>query len=140
MTAGVGSTKTGGEFARLAGVHVLIVEDNAHAAHVLAAVLEYCGAWATLASPARALTFLRSVTPHVLVIGTSAADREAPALLTTVRALAPGRGGGVPALALSADRNESARDAALAAGFQACLIKPVDVREFSRTIGRLVRR
>jgi len=126
----------GGGLERLDDTCVLILEADPRSANVLATVLEYCGATVmTLVSPGAALSFLGSVIPQVVVVATSTPGSDDGSLLRALRERA--RGAPIPALALSADPDQSARASALAAGFQACLIKPVDVREFCRAIRHL---
>lgn len=116
-----------GGFECLAGLYVLIVDADGPTAQLLATIVEYCGGWAaTAATPDAAEHLLRYVTPHLLVIATPA--RGVAGVPT-----------GVPALALTADRTEDGRARALAAGFRDVLTKPVDLREFSRTVARRAR-
>ena len=124
------------DFARLTGRYVLVVDDDAHDANVLAAVLEHCGAHVRTATSLDAATrWLSHVTPDVLVIGLSAPEPLSDPLVEAVRAL----GARAPAVALHPRDAASVRTAALAAGFHECLSKPVDVRALSRVIGRLAR-
>jgi CheY-like chemotaxis protein len=118
--------------APLDGVHVLLVEDDTRFAGVLATVLACCGALVTtVASPDAARALMGTVVPGVLVVGTPTAV-EAAALL-----LAAGPAGHrPPALAITAGRGG---DAPLPPGVQACLIKPIELAEFCRVVGRLAR-
>jgi CheY-like chemotaxis protein len=118
--------------APLDGVHVLLVEDDARFAGVLATVLECCGALVTtVASPEAARVLMGTVVPGVLVVGTPSAAGAAALLL------APGRAGHrPPALAITAGRGG---DAPVPPGFQACLTKPIELGEFCRVVGRVAR-
>jgi CheY-like chemotaxis protein len=120
----------------LAGVHVLLVEDDPRFADVLAAVLEWRGALVTVASPEAALRLVGTVVPSVLVVGTS--PLGAAVLLTAARR-AFGRQGArqVPAVMVTAPRRGTPRDALTAPGFQACLVKPIELGEFCRVVRRL---
>jgi CheY-like chemotaxis protein len=129
-----------GRAACLIGVHVLVAEDDAAVASVLATALEYYGAWVTVAPSHHAgLLLLRTIIPRVLVVATSCAAGDGIPLLRAVRAFERGRDGRTATLALSGDPGDSARDTALMAGFQECLAKPVDPLEFCRVVARLVR-
>jgi CheY-like chemotaxis protein len=117
----------------LAGVHVLVVEDDWRFADVLATVLRSRGALVTVApSPAAALGLLRTVVPGVLVVGTRA-SAGAPAWLAAAARLphAPA------ALAITGEREEAGGRPVVPAGFQACLPRPVELGEFCRVVGAL---
>lgn len=127
-------------FECLAGAHVLIVDEHARSANLIATVLEYCGATTTTTgSSDEALRLLGTVIPHVLVVAIPMLAADGAAFMRTAQALAAHAGEELPALALSADRTDGARESALAAGFEDCLLKPVDAGELSRVVGRLVR-
>ena len=126
-----------GPAARLAGVHVLLVEDDARVASLLATALEYYGAWVTVARSHRAgLSLLRTIVPRVLVVATSS-RADGMSLIRAVRAFERVRGGRIATLALSADASDAARDTAAMAGFHECLAKPLDPSEFCRMVARL---
>jgi DNA-binding response OmpR family regulator len=123
---------------RLAGVHVLVVEDDAGIAGVLATALEYYGAWVTVASGhLTGLRLLSTMVPEVLVVATSPAAGDGVPLLRAVREFERVRGGRIATLALGADAGESGRDTALMAGFHDYLAKPVDAHAFCRMVARL---
>jgi len=116
----------------LARVHVLVVEDNARFAGVLAAVLEYCGALVTVApSLGAALRLLDSIVPGVIVVGQRAAAGAAALLAGGSTGERP------PALAITAERGDDARRTLVAMGFRACLHKPVELAELCRVVARL---
>ncbi len=118
-------------FPSLGGAHVLLVEDDPEAAALFATVLEWCGALVSaVTSAAAAVQLLEHITPHVLVAATGRSPEQARPVLRTL-------GGRAPALALSSDRSESAADRARAAGFDACLIKPVGLRDLCQAVARL---
>ncbi|HEU4368081.1 MAG TPA: hypothetical protein VFV05_07645 [Methylomirabilota bacterium] len=115
----------------LARVHVLVVEDDARFAGVLAAVLAYCGARATVVpSAGAALRLLESVVPGVIVVGQPVAEATAALLAGGPARPRP------PALAITAGGDEVRRTLA-DIGFQACLPKPVELAELCRVVGRL---
>lgn len=125
----------------LLGVHILVVDDDDDARHLIRTILEYCGALVTAVSSApAALGTLRSVVPDVLLSDISMPDHDGYWLLEQVRALPAERGGRIPAVALTAHGRAHGPDRTLAAGFQAHLSKPVDAWELCRTITGLVRR
>ena len=125
----------------LRGVHVMLVEDNADARNIVRRVLEHCGAMVTVAETARAaLRRLRAMPgrPHVLVSDIALPEHDGYWLLRQVRAL--GRLATIPAIAITAHRNEYDREDTLAAGFQDYFQKPLDLVAFCRAISRLAGR
>jgi CheY-like chemotaxis protein len=122
----------------LHGLHVMLVEDNADARDIIRRVLEHCGAVVTVAETARsALRRLRATAgrPHVLVSDIALPGHDGYWLIRQVRAL--GRLATLPAIAITAHRNEYEREDTLAAGFQDYFQKPVDLVAFSRAIAQL---
>jgi len=89
--------------AELAGVHVLLVEDEPDCLEMLRAVLEYCGALVTGALSAdEALNVMRRVKPDVLVSDVMMPERDGYWLIRRVRALSPEEGGATPAIVVTA--------------------------------------
>ncbi len=125
----------------LHGIHVVVVEDNPDARDIIRRVLEHCGATVTVveAAPA-ALRRLRAMTtrPHVLVSDLALPGDDGYALIARLRAVERLRT--LPALAITAHRNEYDRETTLAAGFQDYLQKPLDLGIFARTVARLAGR
>jgi two-component system, chemotaxis family, CheB/CheR fusion protein len=125
----------------LRALHVMLVEDNVDARNIIRRVLEHCGAMVTVAETARAgLRKLRAMPgrPHVLVSDIALPGQDGYWLLRQVRAL--GRLATLPAIAITAHRNEYDREETLAAGFQDYFHKPLDLVAFSRAIARLAGR
>ena len=88
---------------KLAGVRVLVVEDQEDTRDLLAAALGHSGAEVEPAGSAReALSALRRRPPDVLVCDIAMPGEDGYALLARVRALAAEEGGLVPAVALTA--------------------------------------
>ena len=109
---------------RLDGIRVLVVDDEAEARDALRAMLEASGA-TVAASPSveAARATLAEWDPDVLVSDIKMPDEDGYALLREVRATERLRG--LPAIAVTAyEADEVCRHAA-AAGFQACLGKPI---------------
>jgi CheY-like chemotaxis protein len=125
----------------LHGLHVMLVEDNADARTIVRRVLEHCGAIVTVAETARgALRRLRAMSgrPHVLVSDIALPGQDGYWLLRQVRTL--GRVGTMPAIAITAHRNEYDREETLAVGFQEYFQKPLDLVAFCRAVSRLAGR
>jgi CheY-like chemotaxis protein len=122
----------------LHGVHVMLVEDNPDARAIIRRVLEHCGATVIVAeTPRGALRRLRANPgrPHVLVSDLALPGHDGYWLLRQIRAL--GRLATLPAIAITAHRNEYDREETLTAGFQDYFHKPLDLVAFSLAIARL---
>jgi CheY-like chemotaxis protein len=125
----------------LVGVHVLVVDDDDDARQLLRTILEYCGALVTVTASAReALNVLERVVPDALVSDISMPREDGYWLIREVRALAPERGGALPAIALTAHGQTHGPDRTLSAGFQVHLRKPIDPWELCRTLVSLIRK
>jgi CheY-like chemotaxis protein len=111
----------------LGGVRVLVVDDDVTARESTAAVLRAAGATAHAVGSAedamRALE--QEELPDVLVTDIAMPHEDGFTLLRRLRALAGGRGGDVPAAAVTAHGGRAERQAALRHGFRAFLTKPV---------------
>jgi CheY-like chemotaxis protein len=121
----------------LRGLHVLVVDDNADAREIVAWTLNYFGAVVTRASsPAVALALLHRITPDLIVSDFSMPGEDGFSFMRRVRALpAPVRD--VPAIALTGFDGIANAAAARAAGFNAYLVKPLEVGAFCRELTRL---
>jgi two-component system CheB/CheR fusion protein len=125
----------------LAGLSVLVVEDDADSRESLVRVLEQYGARGTGAATAReAMRALEAALPDVLVSDIGMANEDGYDLIRQVRMLPAHRGRGLPALAVTAYGEEGDRLRALAAGFQAHVAKPVAPRELVIEVARLAGR
>jgi CheY-like chemotaxis protein len=135
------STNEFAEWARtmLAGVSVLVVEDDAESREMLVTVLRRCGANVRQAvSALEAMEALEHERPDVVVCDIGLPDRDGYSLIRRVRELSPERGGTVPALALTAYAGPDDRDMTLAAGFDLYLAKPADPEQLVTRIAALV--
>jgi CheY-like chemotaxis protein len=122
----------------LNGLHVLVVDDDAGPRQLFRVVLEVAGARVTVAPSARlALAAIQCEVPDVLVSDIMMPEHDGYWLIRSVRALASEHGGRIPALAVTGDPGQHSRDRALAAGFNAHLPKPINVRELAAIVGRL---
>ncbi len=124
----------------LAGLRVMIVDDEPDALEMLALLLAACGAEVrAVASAAAALAALADWQPDVLVSDIGMPEADGYDLIRQVRALPGGERAAVPAIALTAHARAEDRANALAAGFQAHVAKPVDQIELVLVAARLVR-
>jgi signal transduction histidine kinase/ActR/RegA family two-component response regulator len=121
----------------LAGVEVLLVDDEKDVREILPAILGRYGASVrTAASAAEALRSLVRFGADVLVADIGMPDEDGYALIRQVRAL-DGAIAAIPALALTAYAAEGDRQKALAAGFAIHLAKPVAPAELAAAVARL---
>ncbi len=119
----------------LSGIRVLAVDDDTDARDLVVFLLEDCGATVTAVSNADdALAALIQSVPDVLLSDIGMPDTDGYMLLRQVRALPPGQGGLVPAIALTAYAGEIDYRLALAAGFQRHLSKPLDPEKLVQAI------
>jgi PAS domain S-box-containing protein len=111
----------------LAGLSVLVVDDEPDARELIATVLEQAGARALVAGGTQAaLELLAREQPDVLLSDIGMSGSDGYALMREVRSLSPERGGLIPAAALTAySRAEDARQA-IESGFQRHVSKPVE--------------
>ncbi|HYX14609.1 MAG TPA: ATP-binding protein [Nostoc sp.] len=123
----------------LAGVRVLVVDDDADSLDFAAFVLEQDGAFVmALSSPYEALQTLAEVKPDVLVSDISMPDMNGYMLIRKVRSWTPEQGGQIPAIALTAFARNEDQQEALKAGFQMHLRKPFNPEELIAAIAKLV--
>lgn len=125
----------------LAGVRVLVVEDEDDTRELLVTALEQCGAQVTSSSSAAdALASFDRLPPDVLVSDLAMPDEDGFSLIRKVRSRDAGNGGAVPAAALTAYARTEDRIRALAAGFQKHLPKPIDPSDLIAAVAALAGR
>ena len=121
----------------LDGLRILIVDDDADIRALLIYTLEVCGAEVMAAASAdEAISALTASSPpmDILISDIGMPDEDGYALLRRVRALEPENGGRIPAIALTAYARTQDRRAALLAGFQSHVAKPVEPAELIAVI------
>jgi len=123
----------------LAGVRLLIVEDNADCRNALKFLLEYNGAEVlTAASAVAGRVAFAELRPHVLISDLSMPGEDGFSFLASVRALPAEQGSETPAVAFSAMSPVNAQARATEVGFQVFLRKPGDVLLVVPTVVRLL--
>ncbi|MBD2386113.1 hybrid sensor histidine kinase/response regulator [Cylindrospermum sp. FACHB-282] len=123
----------------LAGVKVLIVEDDADSRDFVVFVLEQEGAEAIAVSSAfEALRVLEQLKPDVLVSDISMPDMDGYMLIRQVRTLIPEALGQIPAIAMTAYARKYDQQQALLAGFQMHLSKPLNAEKLVAAVVSLV--
>jgi PAS domain S-box-containing protein len=125
----------------LSGLRLLLVDDDLDTCEAMAYLLAQAGARVVTASSVpEALNEFERSRPDVLVSDIGMPDRDGYDLLRQVRMRSPERGGGIPAVAMTAYARPEDRVRALAAGFQEHVPKPVDPGDLVTVLARLAGR
>jgi signal transduction histidine kinase/ActR/RegA family two-component response regulator len=120
----------------LRNMRILVLDDEADAREVVAALLEGCGAAVlTAGSVADALGILQREQPDVLVADIEMPGEDGYSLIRKVRDLPSDRGGQTPVVALTAYASASDSVKLLGAGFDRHVPKPVQPSELISVIG-----
>lgn len=126
---------------RLRGVSILSIDDEPDARALLVAVLSHAGGEVrSAASAAEALQLISIRLPDIIVSDIGMPHQDGYAFLKDLRRRRTPEGGDLPAVALTAYARPEDRLAALEAGFQAHITKPVDPAELIATLASLVGR
>jgi signal transduction histidine kinase/ActR/RegA family two-component response regulator len=120
----------------LQGLHILVVDDEPDSRDFVAFVLEESGAIITsVGSAAEALQAIERLTPDVIVSDIGMPEMDGYSLMQKIRVQLPASQ--VPAVALTAYAGEFDRVAAIAAGFQQHIPKPVKPQQLVMAINSL---
>lgn len=123
----------------LAGIEVLVIDDDQDARDLIAQILASSGASVSLAPGAReALGRIEAVRPDVLISDVGMPGMDGYEFLREVRRMHPARE--LPAAALTAFARAEDRKRALLAGFQTHIAKPVDPAELVAVVASLIGR
>ncbi|MBN3897432.1 MAG: response regulator [Nostoc sp. NOS(2021)] len=110
----------------LAGLDILVVEDDDDTRFFLPTVLEMDGAKVIAGiSAAAARKVLSELQPDILIYDIELPGEDGYTLICKIRALNPKNGGRVPAIALTAYADSEARIRALKSGFDTHVSKPI---------------
>ncbi len=125
--------------APLAGIQVLVVDDDPDSREMAAFILTRAGATVTAADSATAaLDRIKQSLPDVLICDIGMPAIDGLMLMRQLRTLPPAQGGQIPAIALTAYAGETDRQQALAAGFQWHLAKPFEPDNLVQVLARLM--
>lgn len=123
----------------LAGLRILVADDDEDSRFYITTVLEGDGATVTaVASATEALDLLPIWPPDVFICDIAMPEEDGYTLIRKIRALKPEQGGQVLAVALTAYADSEDRIRALEAGFQIHVAKPIDPGVLVETIAHLV--
>jgi CheY-like chemotaxis protein/anti-sigma regulatory factor (Ser/Thr protein kinase) len=135
------ASDTAGPDISLHDLTVLVVEDDPDSRDLIERWLGARGAQvASSASAAHALEMLPTVRPDVLVCDIGLPDMDGYEFIQRVRAMEPGKGATIPAVAVTAFARPEDRTRALRAGYQAHVakpVRPVDLIAIVRSFGDL---
>jgi signal transduction histidine kinase len=126
-----------GDGAALAGLRILIVDDEDDARDAVATALARRGAETLTAGTVdAAIAILDDMLPDVLVGDIAMPGEDGYSLIRRVRARPSAAGGNVPAVALTAYGRLSERKRILTAGYDECLTKPIEIDELAAALLR----
>jgi signal transduction histidine kinase/ActR/RegA family two-component response regulator len=138
---GLAERRPGATSAPLAGISVLVVDDDSDARELTSMLLRKNGAVVrSAASAAEAFSALSSsvdFVPDLLLSDIGMPDEDGYSLIARVRALSPQHVALVPAIALTAFGSAEDRARAFASGFDAHLTKPIEPNQLVDEIARL---
>jgi signal transduction histidine kinase/CheY-like chemotaxis protein len=125
----------------LAGIRVVVVDDEQDARDLVTAVLEQAGAVVTsVGSAEEAMHAINERPPSLLVSDIGMPGEDGYALIARVRALPAESGGRVPAVAVTAFTRDDDRARALRAGYTAHVAKPIDPAELVTLVSNVTTR
>jgi signal transduction histidine kinase/ActR/RegA family two-component response regulator len=134
--------QAGGEFDQspnLAGVRVLVVDDDVDSRELIAFILEEYGATVrVVASASEALDIFALKQPDILLSDIGMPEMDGYMLIRSIRSLPNAQGGKIPAIALTAYAGETDNRQILMAGFQKHITKPVEPLELAKAIVQLL--
>ncbi|MEO1039020.1 MAG: ATP-binding protein [Pseudomonadota bacterium] len=126
-----------GEVFPLAGLRILVAEDDPVNALIARRVLERLGAEILEAASGReAVEAVRVQAPDAALLDLRMPELDGRATARAIRAL-PAGSGGLPLIALTANATEADREACLEAGMNEFLTKPLDAEALTEALTRL---
>ena len=125
----------------LAGIKVMVVDDEADAIALVKRIMEDRGAAVkACTSGAECLACVPGLRPHVVIMDIGMREMDGYTLIGKLRALTLDQGGRTPAVALTAFARSEDRRQAMLAGFDVHVAKPVEPGELVAVVSRLARR
>ena len=123
----------------LAGIRVLVVDDDPDARELVGMVVEMCGMEARLAASAvEALEEVTTYHPHAVISDIGMPDKDGYFLIRSIRTHPDPARRDIPVIALTAFSRNEDRSRALVEGFNLHLRKPVEPGELVRAVMDLV--
>jgi signal transduction histidine kinase len=122
----------------LAGVRVLVLDDEPDAREAIAAVLDRCGAQVkSVGTVQEALATVAHGGLDVVVSDIAMPVEDGYRFISELRAFPADRGGTIPTLALTAYAGAEEQGKILGAGFDGYLAKPIEATELASAVARL---
>jgi CheY-like chemotaxis protein len=119
----------------LTGIHVFLIEDNEDTRELLGDTLEHCGAVVSIYSSAdAAMADLPEFVPTVFICDLSMPGLDGLSFMRRMRQVPAERGGQIPSIAITAYYEDFAAAAALEAGFNAYMTKPIKLEQLARLV------
>ncbi|AFY49519.1 PAS domain S-box [Nostoc sp. PCC 7524] len=127
------------KYSLLAGIKILVVDDDTDSRDFLAYILQQEGAEVSMAASAvEGLQILAKSRLDVLVSDISMPDMDGYMMIRELRTWAVEKNGQISAIALTAFARQYDQEQALGAGFQIHLPKPVNAEELIAAVARLI--
>jgi PAS domain S-box-containing protein len=124
----------------LAGLRVLVVDDEIDARDLLRVVLAEAGAVVDVAASAEeGVQLFHRAPPHVIVSDVGMPDEDGYTFMRRIRALEPELAGRTPSIALTAYTRGEDKTKALAVGFTIHMAKPVNPDDLVAAVANLAR-
>jgi CheY-like chemotaxis protein len=125
--------------APLAGVAILVVEDDPDVRRFTCVALEAWGAIVMeVATAHEAIRMFETVIPAIVLTDLALPDLDGTWLLRQIRRLPHDKGGRIPVVAFSAYFQPRERELIRAAGFQDLISKPIDPYELCSVISNML--
>jgi CheY-like chemotaxis protein len=122
----------------LAGLHLLIVDDNRDARVIYKTILSHCGAFVTAVSSASAaVRALKQIQPDVVLTDLSMPGHDGLWLARWLRRREMKTGIHIPTIAITARDDIYGRESMTESGLDDWLVKPVSHRDLVRTVAML---
>jgi len=135
------AAEAAGPEARLAGLRVVVVDDDPDSLDMLTTLLRQQKAEVRVArSAAEALAVVEHWLPHLVVADVEMPDEDGYSLVRRLRLLPPERGGTTPAVAVTAYGRVEDRIRSVSSGFDLHLPKPIEPIELIAVAANLARR
>ena len=129
------------DYPSLAGISVLVVDDDFDARELIKHVLESCGARVIeAASSHEGLMHVLSERPDMILSDIAMPGEDGYEFIRKVRSLSAQDGGRTPAAALTAFARPQDRTRALRAGYQTHAAKPIEPAELAAVVASLAQR
>ncbi|MGC4031740.1 MAG: ATP-binding protein [Tepidisphaeraceae bacterium] len=130
-----------GDIPSLAGLKVLVVDDEADSREIIRIILTEHGAKViTAGSVSQAMQLLRDESPDVVCSDIGMPEEDGYSLIRRIRKLPAAEGGNTPAVALTAFARSEDRRVALMSGFQMHVVKPAEPAELVTVIASIAQR